>query len=155
MNVSSPPNPPSRHNQCVTPEILRTTSSRCHLPPARGQAATNLVGELLAKFARPLPHGFVAHGDPAGGQQLLHHAETERKAAIQPHGMTDDFSVAAHSAATAVEAPIPAVASQGRSAPGGLRSFDDLVGAGEDRRRDRYPKLLGSLQIDAELVVRW
>jgi hypothetical protein len=31
------------------------------------QAATNLVGELLAKFERPLPHGFVADNDAAGG----------------------------------------------------------------------------------------
>jgi hypothetical protein len=51
------------------------------------QAATNLVGELLAKFARPLPYGLVADDDPAGGQQLLHHAKTEREAEIYPHGM--------------------------------------------------------------------
>jgi hypothetical protein len=31
------------------------------------------VGERLAKFARPLPYGFVAHNDAAGGQQLLNH----------------------------------------------------------------------------------
>src|SRR5215472_19375812 len=55
------------------------------------QAATDLVGELLAKFARPLPHGFVADNNAARGQQLLHHAKTERKAEIQPHGMCDDL----------------------------------------------------------------
>ena len=48
------------------------------------QAATDLVGELLAKLARPLPYGFVADNDPAGGQQLLHYAKTEREAEIQP-----------------------------------------------------------------------
>ena len=34
-------------------------------------------------------------------------------------------------------------------------SFDDFVGAGEDRRRDGYAQRLGGLQIDGELVVRW
>jgi 3-oxoacyl-[acyl-carrier protein] reductase len=38
------------------------------------EATTDLVGELLAEFARPLPHGFVADNDAACGQQLLHHA---------------------------------------------------------------------------------
>src|ERR1700736_305437 len=56
-----------------------------------GQAATNLVGEALAELARPLPHGFVADHDAARGQQLLHHAQPERKAEIQPHGIADDL----------------------------------------------------------------
>src|SRR5260370_28126283 len=56
-----------------------------------GQATTDLVGELLAKFARPLPHGFMADDDAASGQQLLHHAQTKREAEIQPHGMADEF----------------------------------------------------------------
>jgi hypothetical protein len=30
-----------------------------------------VMGELLAKFARPLPYGFVADDDAARGQQLL------------------------------------------------------------------------------------
>jgi hypothetical protein len=55
------------------------------------QAATDLIGELLAEFARPLPHSFVADDDVAGGQQFLHHAQTKREAEIQPHGMTDDL----------------------------------------------------------------
>jgi hypothetical protein len=29
--------------------------------------------------------------DAAGGQQLLHHAQSQRKAEIQPHGVADDF----------------------------------------------------------------
>jgi len=29
------------------------------------KATTDLVGELLAEFARPLPHGFVADDDAA------------------------------------------------------------------------------------------
>src|ERR1700720_4954822 len=56
-----------------------------------GQAATNLVGEALAELARPLPHGFVADHDAARGQQLLHHAQPEWKAEIQPHGMADNL----------------------------------------------------------------
>ena len=46
------------------------------------QAATDLVGEMLAEFARPLPHGFVADDDAAGRQQLLDHAQPEREAEI-------------------------------------------------------------------------
>src|SRR5215468_4243735 len=55
------------------------------------QAAADLFGELLAKFAGPLPYGFVADNDAARGQQLLHHAKTEREAEIQPNGITDDL----------------------------------------------------------------
>src|ERR1700738_3917258 len=65
----------ARHHPCFTP----------------AQAATNLVGEALAELARPLPHGFVADHDAARGQQLLHHAQPERKAEIQPHSMADDL----------------------------------------------------------------
>src|SRR5258708_34500096 len=65
-----------------------------------GQATTDLIGELLAKFACPLPHGFMADDDAASGQQLLHHAQTKREAEIQPHGMADDFG----------REPIPGVA---------------------------------------------
>jgi hypothetical protein len=51
------------------------------------QLATDLVGELLAEFARPLPFGLMADNDAAGGQQLLHHPEAEWEAEIQPFGM--------------------------------------------------------------------
>src|SRR5438105_13777657 len=56
-----------------------------------GQAATDLIGEALAELARPLPHGFVADDDAARRQQLLHHAQPERKPEIQPHGVADDL----------------------------------------------------------------
>src|ERR1700740_2939876 len=55
------------------------------------KATTDLIGELLAEFARPLPHGFVADDDAAGSEQLLHHAETKREAEIKPYGMADDL----------------------------------------------------------------
>ena len=64
------------------------------------QAATDLMGESLTKFACPLPYGFMADDDAARGQQLLHHAKTEREAKIQPHGMSDDLG----------REPIPGVA---------------------------------------------
>ena len=56
-----------------------------------GKAATDLIGEPLAEFACPLPHGFVADDDAAGGQQLLHHAQPEREAEVEPDGMADDL----------------------------------------------------------------
>ena len=55
------------------------------------EPATDSVRERLAKFARPLPHRFVADDDAAGGKQLLHHAETKREAEMQPHGMADNL----------------------------------------------------------------
>jgi hypothetical protein len=51
------------------------------------KATTDLIGELLAEFTRPLPHGFVADDDAAGSEQLFHHAETKREAEIKPYGM--------------------------------------------------------------------
>src|SRR5215472_8109644 len=51
------------------------------------KATTDPVGKLLAKFARPLPRGFVADDDAASG----HHTKPEREAKIQPHGMADDL----------------------------------------------------------------
>src|SRR5262249_18981507 len=64
------------------------------------QAATDLVGETLAEFERPLPHRFMADDDAAGGQQLLDHAQPEREAEVQPDGVADDFG----------REPIPGVA---------------------------------------------
>jgi hypothetical protein len=55
------------------------------------QAATNPVGELLAEFARPLPHRFVANNDAAGRQQLLNHTQPEREPEIQPDGVADNL----------------------------------------------------------------
>jgi hypothetical protein len=94
----------ARHNQCFTPPILSTTSSRCHL-------STDLVGELLAEFARPLPYSFVADDDATRGQQLLHHPEAKREAEIQPHGIADDLG----------REPVPAVTgASGRRHPSRL-----------------------------------
>ena len=83
------------------------------------QAATNLVGELLAKFARPLPYGLVADDDPAGGQQLLDHEKTEREAEIYPQGMADDLGrepisgVAGPSSRPITHPDLPAQVAQG------------------------------------------
>jgi hypothetical protein len=49
---------------------------------AARQTATDLVGEMLAEFERPLPHRFMADDDAAGRQQLLNHAQPEREAEI-------------------------------------------------------------------------
>jgi hypothetical protein len=49
---------------------------------ASRQAPTDLVGEMLAEFERPLPHRFMADDDAAGRQQLLNHAQPEREAEI-------------------------------------------------------------------------
>ena len=55
------------------------------------KATTDLVSELLAKFARPLPHRFVADDDAAGGQQLLDHTQPKREPKIQPDGVADNL----------------------------------------------------------------
>src|SRR5215218_10123604 len=56
------------------------------------QPAPDLVGETLAELARPLAHGFMAHVDAAGRQHLFHHAQAQRKAEVQPHGVADDLA---------------------------------------------------------------
>src|SRR5262252_10732874 len=83
------------------------------------QAATDMTGELLAKFACPLPYGFVADDDAARGQQLLHHAKTEREAEIQPHGMSDDLGrepIPGIAGADQIAAPDSSVSSSSRVA---------------------------------------
>src|SRR5215471_6368784 len=52
---------------------------------------TDPIGELLAKFARPLPHRFVADDDAAGGQQLLDHTQPKREPKIQSDGVADNL----------------------------------------------------------------
>jgi hypothetical protein len=71
--------------------MVTTTSSRCHLSPGQGKPATDSVRDRLAELARPLPHGLVAHGDAAGGQHLLHHAQAEREPKVEPDGVADDL----------------------------------------------------------------
>src|SRR3954468_16419089 len=57
-----------------------------------GQPAPDLVSEGLPELARPLPDGLMAHVDAAGRQHLFHHAQAERKAEVQPHGVADDLA---------------------------------------------------------------
>jgi hypothetical protein len=61
------------------------------LSPTRGGRATDLIGELLAEFEGPLPRGFMADNDATRGQQLLHHAQPEREAEVEPDGMADNL----------------------------------------------------------------
>ena len=61
------------------------------MSPAQGSLRRIWLAELLAEFARPLSHGLVADDDAPFRQHLLHHAQTEREAEIQPNGMADDL----------------------------------------------------------------
>src|SRR4051794_40825191 len=56
------------------------------------QPTPDLVGEALAELARPLPHGLMAHVDAAGGQHLFDHAQAQREAEVEPHGVADDLA---------------------------------------------------------------
>src|SRR6266446_6753035 len=78
----------ARQSQCFTPAILSTTSSRCHLSPTRGRRRRIWLANC---WPNELSDGFVADDDAAGCQQLLHHAQPERKAEIEPHGVADDL----------------------------------------------------------------
>jgi len=55
------------------------------------QPATDLVGECLAELEAPLPYGFMADDDAAGGEDLIDVAQAEWKAEIEPDGMADDL----------------------------------------------------------------
>src|SRR5262249_43397288 len=52
---------------------------------------TDAVGERLAKFARQLPHRFMAYDHYEGGKQLLDHRQTKREPKIQPDSVADDL----------------------------------------------------------------
>jgi hypothetical protein len=55
------------------------------------QPATDLVGECLAELEAPLPYGFMADDDAAGGEDFIDVAQAEWKAEIEPDGMADDL----------------------------------------------------------------
>src|SRR5215831_17547193 len=80
----------ARHNQCLTPAILSTTSSRCHLSPVRGSRRRIRLANCW--HLRALPHRFVTNDDAAGGQQFLNHTQPEREPEIQPDGVADDLA---------------------------------------------------------------
>src|ERR1700682_5357341 len=90
------------------------------------KATTDLVGELLAEFARPLSYSFVADDDTPSGQQFLHHAQTEWEAEIQPHGMADDLG----------REPVPAV-----TGVSGRRHPSRLLPPASPRKRGKPAKL--------------
>src|SRR6201994_4587900 len=88
---------------------------------------TDLVGKLLAELARPLSDGFVADDHAAGRQQLLHHAQPERKAEIEPDSMADDLG----------REPIPGVAgANGRRHPTRLLTRSGSRRCGKPRQVD-------------------
>src|ERR1700730_18484922 len=90
------------------------------------KATTDLVGELLAEFARPLSYSFVADDDTPSGQQFLHHAQTEWEAEIQPHGMAHDLG----------REPVPAV-----TGVSGRRHPSRLLTPASPRKRGNPAKL--------------
>src|SRR3954471_9812621 len=55
------------------------------------QLAADLLGEGLAELETPLAHNLTAHLDAAGRQHLFHHAQAQRKAEVEPHGVADDL----------------------------------------------------------------
>src|SRR3954471_6296654 len=82
---------------CAPEPVLLSPDHQAHfvqvpLVSSTGEPAPDLVGERLAKLARLLAHGFMAHVDAAGGQHLFHHAKAERKAEVEPHGVADDLA---------------------------------------------------------------
>jgi len=77
--------------------VLRSPDHQAHFVQVpfvarTGQPAADLVGEALAELARPLPHGLMAHEDAAGRQHLLHHAQAQGKAEVEPDGVADDLA---------------------------------------------------------------
>jgi hypothetical protein len=101
------------------------------------KAATDLVGKRLAELARPLSDGFVADDDAAGRQQLLHHAQPERKAEIQPHGMADDLG----------REPIPGIAGA-RRCPHPTRLLTPIC----SRKRDKARQVDGAAWLPEMLL---
>jgi len=80
-----------------TPEPVPLAPGRHHdlvavpLVSSRGQPAPDLVRKALAELQPPLPHGFVADDDAACGEQLIHIAQAQGKAEVEPNGVADDL----------------------------------------------------------------
>src|SRR5215213_1707 len=56
-----------------------------------GQPTADLVGNALAELQRPLPYGFVADRD-AARKDLVHVAQAQGEAEIEPDGIADDLA---------------------------------------------------------------
>src|SRR3954466_6741767 len=61
----------ARQSQCFTPSNFEHDLIEMPFVADPGNAATDLVGEMLTEFARPLSDGFVDDDNAAGRQQLL------------------------------------------------------------------------------------
>src|SRR4051812_25386627 len=73
--------------------VVRSQHTLVQVPLVAGarQAAADLVGKGLTELEAPLPHGFMADVDAAGGEDLIDVAQAERKAEIQPNSEPDDL----------------------------------------------------------------
>jgi hypothetical protein len=63
------------------------------MPLVAGASASSTQprGEGGAEVGVPLTHGFAADDDATLGQQILHVAEAEMEAEVQPDGVSDDL----------------------------------------------------------------
>jgi len=108
MSSTMPSWSTARQSQCFLPAIVTTTSSRCHLSPALGSrrriwfanACPNLspsvdhsTGCASGTFGqlRPPAHRLVADYDAPRGKDLVHVAQAERKAEVEPDRVADDL----------------------------------------------------------------
>ena len=94
----------ARHSQCRTPAIFYRHFVQVPLVAGLRQPAPDLVGERLAELEAPLPHGLVADRDAAGGEDLVHMAQAQREAEVEPDGVADDLG----------REPVAGVAGRGR-----------------------------------------
>ena len=65
-----------------------------HVPPvpSRGQPTADLACERLPELQRLLAESFIVDDDAACSQQLVHDVQAQRKAEVEPNGVTDDLS---------------------------------------------------------------
>src|SRR4051794_16049285 len=56
-----------------------------------GQPAPDLVGKALAELAPPLADRLVADRDAASREDLIHHAQAQGKAEVEPNGVANDL----------------------------------------------------------------
>src|SRR4051812_12848993 len=89
------------------------------LVPGPGQPAPDPVGDALPKLEAPLAHRLMADDDAARGQDLVHVAQAQGEAEVEPHRVADDL---------------------GREAIAGVAG---VVGAGGRRHLARLPDPIG------------
>src|SRR5919202_4036276 len=90
MSSTTPPGPPHARASASYPKSSRQPR-RVPLISGTGQPAPDLSGERLAQLEPLLPHHLMADRGAASSQDLIHMAQAQGEAEIEPDRVADDL----------------------------------------------------------------